>query len=141
MMFFLANAEPSDTSGAAVVTVVIGVTVVLLVGALMLVPIVVARRRAHRRIEGIKLVAFLWALLSAAGLIYAQINQTQWSAEYDRQLRTGYLDPHSPTAMPDWPTPVWLRLLWVGLGAAYLGLLLFSALGPTVPPPDETPPA
>ena len=126
MIQCLANAQPTDLTGSSWVLIVIGTIIVIIVGLLMLLPLSLARKRLHPRFETIKLLAFLWAFLSALSLMYAAYSQMLFNAEYQQQLRSGYLDPQSAATPPDWPTPLPLRVFWILLGLLYLGLLVYA---------------
>ena len=123
MMTRLARAavEPS-TQNITLVLAAAGVAAGVAIAAA--VPIITANRRRHRQREGVVALTVLWGLLSA-GLIVWAINR-DWSAaaEQQRQIMSGDYDPRD---LPTPPASLWPA--WVGLAAAYIGLVTWGYFG------------
>jgi hypothetical protein len=121
MTSFLASAEQTDLSGSGWFVILTGATVILVVAALTVIPIVLARRHLSRRAEALTVAALFWGLLAAASVVHFWLARMEWSKEYLLLLKTGYYDPSDTSGAPPWP---WQ--MWGALAVAYGALVAFS---------------
>jgi hypothetical protein len=127
---------PAETLDDNALIVLIGAGVAAGAAVLAAVPGVVARRRLHRQREGLTALAVVWALATAAAVVWA-VNR-DWAASVDRQrqIESGDVDPRDPVPDP----PSWWPV-WAGLGVGYLGLVAWALGGGATPPlPADAPP-
>jgi hypothetical protein len=121
MAYFLASAERTDLSGSQWSVMLIGLAVLVGVTVLTAVPILMARRRGHRRAEAVTVGAIFWGVLSAGGVLWYCLAKLQWTKAYQTDLMTGYLDPRDMSGEPAFP---WR--LWVVLAVLFCALLAWA---------------
>ena len=119
---FLARAA-DDPLNANALIVLVGAAVAAGAAILAAVPVVIASRRQLRQREGLTALAVVWALAASTAVVWAVNRDWSASAERQRQIESGDVDPRDPvvTATP----PLWP--LWSGLAVGYAGLLGWAA--------------
>jgi len=117
-MFIPAYADSTDPSSMNLLMILAGAFILAATAALAAIPIFAAKSRRPRQSDLITALTLLWALLTAASLIYSVQAQMSWKTEYTVRLMSGYLDPKDTTDAPKLP---WK--LWTGLGVTYAGLI------------------
>ena len=125
---FLAKAA-ADPLNANALIVLIGAGAAAGAAILAAVPAVVASRRHHRQRVGLTALAVVWALATAALVVWAVNRDWAALAERERQIESGDVDPRDP--VPE--TPSWWPV-WAGLAVGYVGLFAWAAGGGAAPP-------
>ena len=116
-----AYADPVDNSGSGTVLVLWAVGAITAAAGLAFVPVGLAWARRHRGADAVVALAVLWGLVTAVSVVYATMNQMQWSKEKLLRINSGYYDPNDNAGAP---TPPWT--LWACLGGVYVGLVAWS---------------
>ena len=123
MPLHLANAQTPDLSGSTWRILLLSIAVIAVVTGLALVPMVLARRRAHRWTEALTLGTVAWGLLTAGSIVWIAFAQFNWSQEQMRLIKTGYYDSRNTADAPVWP---WA--LWAVLAVTYGVIVVLSAI-------------
>lgn len=121
MMLLLANAEPTDLSESQLPVILACLLVIVVAAAMTVIPIAIATRRSHRRMDVVIAAALAWGLAAAASVIYFWLAEIQWSQEYQRMIKTGYFDPQDTSGAPAYP---WQQ--WIVLAAVFVGLIAYT---------------
>ena len=120
---------PAETLNVDALIVLVSAGVAAAAAALAAVPVVVASRGRHRQREAVAGVAVLWAIVTAAAVVWAVNRDWTVSAERQRQIESGDVDPREVPTDPTQPWP-----LWTGLAIAYVGLVGWAIGGGGGPP-------
>ncbi len=115
-----------DPLNADALLVLIAAAAAAVAAALVAAVVVVARRRRHRNAEGVLAAGVVWALVAVAAVTWTVNRGWARSAERERQIESGDLDPRSPEANAAVAPYAWEA---VGLGIAYAGLAAWAARG------------
>jgi cytochrome bd-type quinol oxidase subunit 2 len=109
---------PAETLNTNLLLVLVAAGVAAVVALLAAVAIVTANRRHHRLREAIAGLAILWAIVASAAVVWAVNRDWTASAERERQIESGDVDPRElpPDAAQPWA-------LWGGVVCTYLALL------------------
>ena len=121
MLDFLARANDPVSSDWKLALVLTYLGIIAAAGALVFVPIRLAKGRGHRRMELLGAAAVVWGALTAGIFLPAITTRMKWSNEQTTLIESGYYDPQDTTAAPRWP--------WVAtavLACAYAGLIAWS---------------
>jgi len=133
MFYGLAYAQQPDSGNSNLTVVVVGVAVIAVICGLALCVIGVSFSRRHRQKEFITVAAIFWALICAATVAYALLQQSKWSSEYLLRLQSGYYT--DAQAQIDAPRLPWT--IWTILAGVYVALLLWS-FSWSSPPRDDS---
>ena len=117
----LAYAESTDPTSTNLLMILSGAFILAATAALAAVLTFTAKARRPRQSDIITAITLLWALLTAASLLYTVQSQMNWNKEYTLRLESGYLDPKDTADAPKLP---WK--LWTGLGVTYGATLAWS---------------
>jgi hypothetical protein len=120
----LCYADRGESGEANLQFALLCVGAIVLVSALAIAPVILARRRRHRRGETVMGFTILWALVLVGSLLVTATARTKWTREQTLRIQSGYYDPQDQTDAPRYPWG-----LWAGLALAYAGVLAWSATG------------
>ncbi len=115
----LASAALNYSSDFNLQLMLISLGVIAVSAVIGFVPIVLARRRSHRRAELIIASVILWTSITAASICWFVVRQHEYTASVQQSIMEGYYDPQDQSDKPRPPVA-----LWTVAGACY-GLLIF----------------
>jgi hypothetical protein len=116
-------ADRGESSEANLRFVMVCLGVIVAVGALAVVPMVLARRRGHRREEKVTGLTVLWALVLGGSILVSETARVKWAREQTIRIQSGYYDPQDVSDAPRYPWE-----LWAALGVAYGGLVAWAGM-------------
>jgi hypothetical protein len=117
----LAYADNSDPTNSNFICVLICVAGTVVVGLLVAVLVVMARRRQHPYSQHIHTAAIFWGMIALGTIAYATATQLAWQKQYTQDLMSGYGNPREVGPGLPW-------VLWCALAAVYAALLGWTML-------------
>jgi len=128
-MMLLAKADLTDRS-FDLPLILGGFFIVAGAAFLAFFPIRSARIRNHRFAEALTAAVILWALAACASAIYTLFERAKFASDQNQLAANGLLDLSLQNTPPPYPWPI-----WIALGAAYIGLIVFASLSKPRPTP------
>ena len=100
-----------------------GIAFLALLACALLLRVALKRRGKHS--EALLVVVLIWGLTTAGSISYALMRRMDFDAQLQQRILSGFYDPSADSVRPAMPV-----LLWLGLGAGYVVMVGWAALGP-----------
>lgn len=125
MRLYLSVAENTGTSDANLILPLVCLGCIVAIGLMALGPLVVGAKRRHRHGQGLLTTVVVWAAVAIGVAVVTVIQQSDWTAEREKRVNSGYYDPKDNSAAPALP-----GVMIAVLGVGYVGLIGWAAVGP-----------